>query len=115
MFDRRAGLALHLGQVLDRPTVGVTSRPLEARGAAPADQELATSPLERAGEIIGTWLRTRQGARPLAIHAGWRTDANAALRLVLLGLWGMRTPEPLRQARRLARTERARSDSPARR
>ena len=34
---RRAGLALHLGAVLDLPTVGVTHRPLLAQGDWPED------------------------------------------------------------------------------
>src|SRR6266545_7950186 len=34
---RRAGLALHLGAVLDLPTVGVTDRPLLAEGGWPDD------------------------------------------------------------------------------
>src|SRR5215212_5508172 len=42
---RRAGLAVHLGAVLDLPTVGVTNRPLVAQGDWPADQRGGTAPL----------------------------------------------------------------------
>src|SRR3990170_1150714 len=42
---RRAGLAVHLGAVLDVPTVGVTHRPLYARGQWPEDERGAVSPL----------------------------------------------------------------------
>src|SRR4051794_16655222 len=42
---RRAGLALHLGAVLDLPTVGVTHRPLLARGDEPGPQRGAHAPL----------------------------------------------------------------------
>src|SRR5829696_8011271 len=70
---RRAGLATHLGVVLDVPTVGVTHRPLLAVGRWPArDAQGATSPLVLAGRSVGCWLRTRTGARPLAVHPGWR-------------------------------------------
>jgi deoxyribonuclease V len=104
---RRAGLALHLGAVLDLPTVGVTHRPLLASGSWPADEHGAGSPLELDGERVGFWLRTRPGTRPLAVHAGWRTDPETAVDLVLDTLSGRRTPEPLRSARTLARTARA--------
>jgi deoxyribonuclease V len=104
---RRAGLALHLGAVLGLPTVGVTTRPLLAQGAWPVDQRAATAPLLLGGEVVGCWVRTRAGARPVAVHAGWQTDAQAAVQVVLAATRRARTPEPLRRARTLARTRRA--------
>jgi deoxyribonuclease V len=104
---RRAGLALQLGVVLDLPTVGVTHRPLLARGEWPGDERGATSPLELDGTVVGHWLRTRRGTRPLAVHAAWRTDPATAVRLVTATLGRARTPEPLRDARRAARLARA--------
>jgi deoxyribonuclease V len=79
---RRAGLVLQLGAILDLPTVGVTHRPLLATGAWPEDRPGATSPLLLDGELVGMWLRTRSGARPVAVHSGWRTDVDAAVRTV---------------------------------
>jgi deoxyribonuclease V len=109
---RRAGLALHLGAVLDVPTVGVTHRPLLAAGDWPADERGAVSPLALEGEIVGFWVRARAGRRPLAVHAAWRTDPETAVACVVATLRRARTPEPLRQARRLARTARAQSSTP---
>jgi deoxyribonuclease V len=107
---RRAGLALHLGAVLSLPTVGVTARPLVAGGEWPADERGAASPLRVDGEIVGFWLRTRRGARPLAVHAAWRTGPETALAVVIAAVAGdARTPEPLRLARRAAREARAMS------
>lgn len=106
---RRAGLALHLGAVLDRATVGVTHRPLLATGEWPADEEGARSPLALDGDVVGYWLRTRPGRRPLAVHAAWRTDPGSAVEAVLACLSGLRTPQPLRSARRAARSARARA------
>lgn len=103
---RRAGLAIQLGAILDLPTVGVTRRTLLAVGDLPAEDAAATSPLLVDGEIIGYWLRISSGGRPLAIHAGWRTDADTAVRVVLT-VARYRTPAPLREARRLARSARA--------
>lgn len=104
---RRAGLALHLGSVLGLPTVGVTHRPLVASGTWPPDETGARSPLRLAGELVGYWLRTRAGTRPLAVHAAWRTDPEVAVALVLGSCAGRRTPEPIRLARRAARSARA--------
>jgi deoxyribonuclease V len=105
---RRAGLALHLGAVLGLPTVGVATRPLLAQGAWPADHRGATAPLVLAGKVVGCWVRTRPGAKPVAVHAGWQTDVQVAVQVVLAGTRRARTPEPLRRARTLARTLRAR-------
>jgi deoxyribonuclease V len=104
---RRAGLALQLGAVLELPTVGVTHRPLLAEGAWPADACGAVAPLTLEGEVVGAWLRTRRGARPVAVHAAWRTDVSAAIDVVLAATGRARTPEPLRHARMLARLGRA--------
>jgi deoxyribonuclease V len=80
---RRAGLALHLGWALDLPTIGVTARLLhDGEGAA----------------------RTPGG---LWVHAGWRTDAQTALQIVASVTERARTPSPMREARRLARTARS--------
>lgn len=104
---RRAGLALHLGAMLDTPTIGVTHRPLLARGEWPPDEPCAWSPLLLEGECVGSWLRTRQGTRPLAVHAAWRTGPEDAVAIVLAATRSARTPEPIRAARRAARAERA--------
>ena len=103
---RRCGLAVQLGAMLDIPTVGVTHRTLLACGDWPAAERGSASPLSLNGEVVGYWLRTRQGRRPLAVHAGWRTDAALANRIVLASCQH-RTPRPLREARRLARQTRA--------
>jgi len=104
---RRAGLALHLGALLGIPTVGVTHRPLVAGGEWPEDRADATSPLTAGGEVVGCWLRTRAGARPLAVHAAWRTSPETAVAIVSRVPGPGRTPEPLRLARHLARTARS--------
>jgi deoxyribonuclease V len=100
-------LALHLGAMLDLPTIGVTHRLLVAGGDWPAPEDGARSPIRIDDETVGYWLRTRASARPLAIHAGWRVSPERSVEVVQAALGGARTPEPLRQARRLARLGRA--------
>ena len=112
---RRAGLALHLGAALGLPTVGVTHRPLLAAGDWPAPERGAASPLLLDGDLVGYWLRTRAGARPLAVHAAWGTDPGLAVEVVLAATRRPRTPEPLRAARRAARRARAAAEAGQRR
>jgi deoxyribonuclease V len=104
---RRAGLATHLGAVLDVPTVGVTHRPLAAGGREPAEDAGSIAPLVLDGERVGAWVRTRRGTRAVAVHAGWRTDVDVAVTVALACTHAHRTPEPLREARRLARLARS--------
>lgn len=102
---RGAGLAIHLGAELDVATIGVTHRPLVARGEWPSDQRGAMSPLRIGNSVVGCWLRTQPGVRPLAVHPGWRVDLATAAALVT-GASRSRTPEPLRRARQYARRAR---------
>jgi len=110
---RRAGLALHLGAELGVATVGVTHRPLVASGEWPSDRRGAMSPLRIGDSVVGCWLRTQPGVRPLAVHPGWRIDLNTAVDVVLSVTSKRRTPEPLRRAREIARRARARQSSSA--
>ena len=103
---RRAGLALHLGAELDIATIGVTHRPLVASGEWPSDRRAATSPLRIGNSVVGCWLRTQPGVRPLAIHPGWGIDLITAVELITMLTTRRRTPEPLRRARQLARRAR---------
>jgi deoxyribonuclease V len=96
---RRAGLALHLGAACDLPTIGVTDRPLVATASE-------AGPLVLDDEVVGYCLVTQSGVKPIIVHVAWRTDAETARAVVLAQAGPARTPEPLRQARRLARTAR---------
>jgi deoxyribonuclease V len=104
---RGAGLALHLGHVLDLPTIGVTDRPLVAEGAEPGSMRGDTAPLAVGAQIVGYRLRSRAGTRPIVVHAAWRTAPEVAVAVVRAGLRRARTPEALRRARRSARRARA--------
>lgn len=104
---RRAGLAVHLGAVTGLPTVGVTHRPLLAQGPWPDDEPGAHAPLSLDDEVVAAWLRTRRGARPVAVHPGWRTTLDDAIDVVRSASHGHRTPEALRITRNRARIARA--------
>lgn len=109
---RGAGLALHLGAVLDVPSIGVTDRPLLAGAAAPAPGR-GTGSLLLDGVEVARLLHTRSGARPVVVHPGWRVDLDTAVRVVRGATRRARTPEPLRRARREARRARAADEGPS--
>lgn len=104
---RRAGLATHLGAVLDVSTVGITHRPLTGEGPWPADRRGAISPVRIGDDVVACWVRTRRGTRPVVVHPGWRVGMDDAVDLILELTPHRRTPEPLRLARNLARRARA--------
>lgn len=105
---RGAGLALHLGAVLDLPTIGVTDRPLVAEPSGEPGTERGSSvALLLDGDVVGHVVRTRRRAKPLVVHAGWRTDPETARTVVLEACARARTPEPIRRARHEARVARA--------
>lgn len=99
---RRAGLAVHLGAVLGLPTVGATDRPLSA--TPDPDGRLI---FDR--EVVGYLVQTRRQAKPVVVHAGWRTSAEVAREVVVAVTGRSRTPEPIRKARQLAREARTKS------
>lgn len=100
---RGAGLALHLGAVLEIPTVGVTDRLL----AAMLDQDAR---LVLGGREVARTVRTTPAVRPVIAHAAWRTSVEVAAAVVVATAGRTRTPEPLRRARFLARARRARDE-----
>ncbi|HEX6148828.1 endonuclease V [Nocardioides sp.] len=107
---RGAGLALHLGAELGLPTVGITHRPLLAQGEWPEDGRGDISPLRLGETVVGCWMRTRPGVRPVVVHPGWRIDLATAVDVVASTTGQRRTPEPLRHARRFARSARSAAD-----
>jgi len=56
------------------------------------------------GTVVGHRMRSVAGARSIAIHAAWRTSPEVSIEVARLAVLGHRTPEPLREARRLARS-----------
>jgi deoxyribonuclease V len=109
---RRAGLALQLGWATDLPSVGVTNRPLLAEGEQPEDSMGAMTPLWIDRDQVGWWLRTSAGALPVAVSPGWLTDLDTAPEVIIASVGRVRTPEPIRQARRVARTARGVESGP---
>ncbi len=95
---RRAGMACHLGLVLDRPVIGCAKSLLVGEYEMPAARRGSTSPLRDGRERIGTVLRTRDAVRPVFVSCGHRVSLPTAVRYVLACCDGYRIPKPLREA-----------------
>src|SRR5260370_947755 len=72
----------------------------------PGGERGAAGGLEVEGEWVGSWLPIRAGVRPGGGHAAQQTSPALAVELALAAAGSARTPEPLRAARRLARSAR---------
>lgn len=113
IHQRQAGLATHLGVVLDRPTVGVAKSLLCGQPDGAIDDLDAGDRVPiRAGHeidapndtIVGFAVQTRQfdgsAARinPVIVSPGHRVDADGAADLVEATLDGYKLPAPIRHA-----------------
>ena len=100
---RGAGLAIQLGAALDMPTVGITDRPIIAVSTDPWHKRGNWSPLYAGERLVGFRVRTLANANPITVHAAWRTSPELARDIVLETVQRARIPEPMQQARQLAR------------
>ncbi|MBI2819056.1 MAG: endonuclease V [Acidobacteria bacterium] len=95
---RRAGMACHLGLVLDTPTIGCAKSLLVGEFAMPGPARGSVSALSDGRERIGTVLRTRDGVRPVFVSCGHRVSLATAVRVILQCCDGYRIPKPQREA-----------------
>lgn len=95
---RGIGLASHLGLFLDTPSIGCAKTKLTGACETPEDEFGASSPIIRAGNIIGAALRTKKNVKPVYISQGYKIGLNASLDIVLSCMRGYKLPEPTRKA-----------------
>jgi deoxyribonuclease V len=98
---RRFGVACHLGVLCDLPSVGCAKSRLTGTHREPGWLRGSWTRLEDDGEVIGSVLRTREGARPVYVSIGHRVSLARARALVMKCLGEYRLPEPTRLADRL--------------
>jgi deoxyribonuclease V len=93
---RRAGIATHLGVLLQVPTIGIAESLLGGMDAKiPENRRGAISPVVMDGEIVGSLLRPGVGRAPICISPGFRTTLPRATEIVLRCMREHRLPEPL--------------------
>ncbi|MEA1984330.1 MAG: endonuclease V [Euryarchaeota archaeon] len=94
---RRAGLASHIGVLLDIPTIGVAKNILCGTADVP-HRPGETSPLVYQGEQRGWLLKTTGPSRPIVISPGHRVSLQSVIDIVEHCLLGHKLPEPTRCA-----------------
>lgn len=94
---RFAGLATHVGMLLDVATVGVAKSVLCGDARTPTAEGEAC-PLRYRGRLVGFLLKSKGGCKPIVVAPGHRVSAETALRLVRECLRGYKLPEPTRLA-----------------
>ena len=110
---RRAGLACHLGVVLDIPVVGVARNLLAGTSALPGPGRGACEPVLDEDEVIGMAVRTRTGVKPVYVSAGHKVDLTQAVEIVMKTVTTHRFPEPLHLADLISRACRRSDESRA--
>jgi deoxyribonuclease V len=99
---RRAGLASHLGVILDKPTVGVAKSLLCGEAKQPAEKKGSVEWVVDGGEIIGAAVRVVEGKRPVYVSVGHKVSLETAIRIVLETTINGPLPEPIVHAHKLA-------------
>jgi deoxyribonuclease V len=99
---RRAGLACHLGAVINKPTLGVAKSKLCGEAQTPPNRKGAHTLLKDLTETIGAVLRTQPDAKPVYVSVGHKLSLKTAVKITLDTTRDHRLPEPLRVAHRLA-------------
>jgi deoxyribonuclease V len=99
---RRAGLACHLGVVLDRPTIGVAKSLLCGEAKEPGREKGSVEWMIDGGEIIGAAARTVEGFKPVYVSVGHKVSLETAIKIVLETTRRGPLPEPILQAHELA-------------
>jgi deoxyribonuclease V len=99
---RRAGLASHLGVILDKPTIGAAKSILCGESKEPDEKRGSIEWVTDGGEIIGAAVRTVEGRRPIYVSVGHKVSLETAIRIVLETTTRGLLPEPILQAHRLA-------------
>jgi len=94
---RGAGIATHIGVVLDMPTIGITKKILCGSGKEPEHAGEA-SPLTYKGRKIGWLLKSNKRSRAIVVAPGNRVSLESSLSITKACLRSHKLPEPTRLA-----------------
>lgn len=99
----RFGYACHAGAILGIPTIGVAKRPMGRQGMDPGNEPGMFEDMVMDGEVTGVALRTKSGASPVYISAGYKTSLRFSCKIILETTRNHRICEPIRIADLIAR------------
>ncbi len=102
LHPRHAGIASHLGVILNISTIGVAKKLLCGEGDLEdiASREVRYIWLE--GEKIGAAVKTTERAKPIYVSPGHRCNLNSVIKITLK-VSDYKIPEPIRAAHRIGR------------
>lgn len=99
---RNMGLAVHLGILLDKPTIGCAKSRLWGAHTKIGNYRGAFSYLlDKTGRKLGAVLRTRDNVKPVYVSPGYKMDLENSIRITLMCTPKYRLPLPLRLAHQL--------------
>lgn len=102
LHPRYAGLATHLGVVLDHPTVGVAKKLLCGQVSV-CDMEVGDRrPVTMDDRCLGFGVKTYSRANPIFVSVGHKVELDQAVDIVLRAS-KYKLPEPIRKAHKLAK------------
>ncbi|AKB85078.1 Endonuclease V [Methanococcoides methylutens MM1] len=93
---RKAGLATHIGVVMDMPTIGIAKKILCGEAEKPDVGE--ANPLLYHGDQIGWLLKTNKRSNPIVVAPGHRISMDTCLEVTRKCLRGYKLPETTRLA-----------------
>lgn len=96
---RKAGLACHMGVILNKPSIGSAKSRLYGSYQMPGKKKGDHSPLmDGDNKPVGAVLRTRDNTKPVFVSPGHLADIKSSVRIVLMCSPKYRIPEPIRAA-----------------
>ena len=111
LHPREAGLASHVGVVMDVPSIGVAKNLLCGELVDPPSEPFPVGteiPIKSDGRLLGYAVQTRQwdtpgqSINPVYVSPGHKMDAATAVTIVTGSTRGYKLPEPIRLADKLA-------------
>lgn len=103
LHPRKAGLATHLGVVLEHPTIGIAKSLLCGEIVEDSSSGGGQRPVELDGKRVGLEVKTFDRANPVYVSVGNKMELNQAGHLAS-EVSTYKLPEPLRQAHNLAKS-----------
>jgi deoxyribonuclease V len=98
VHPRFAGLATHVGVVLNIPTIGIAKRLLCGEYERVPEEENEYSIISYNGRSVGALLKSKKNCNPIVISPGHRVSLSTSIEMVKHCLKGYKLPETTRHA-----------------
>ncbi len=103
------GFASHLGIVIKKPTVGVAKNRLFG-DVEESKEKRDVAFLRNEGEVIGAAVTTKRKSKPVYVSIGHMVSLETSIGIVKHCTQNSRIPEPIREADRIATTEKRKAN-----